>query len=250
MPSPPVLVVHALPPIWDTPSPSPFVIKLLTFLRIAGIPHVLRPLRSPPRSASKKIPYVTLPTGEIVADSSLIIARLCRDHRVDLDADLSAHDRAQAHLVSSLLESHLYFVGLYERFATPEGFACVRRDYFAHLPWPLRALMPLVARRRALANLHGQGTGRFAREEVAALARADILTLASVLGDRPHVLGAQPRTVDATALGFLWAYGSHPFASAVRTAIESHPNLLDYLARMRAAYWPDGPAAPPATLPG
>jgi glutathione S-transferase len=213
-----------------------------------GLPAAPEPLNlisSPPRSASGKIPYVTLPNGEILADSSLIIARLCRDHRVDLDADLSAPERAQAHLVSCMLESHLYFAQLYERFATPEGFACVRRDYFAHLPWPLRALAPLVVRRRALANLHGQGTGRLAREEVAELARADVLTLATVLGDRPHLLGAQPRTVDATALGFLWAATSHPFESAVRTAIESHPNLLDYLARMRAAHWPDAAAGHP-----
>lgn len=244
--SPPILV-HALPPVWSTPSPSPFVIKLLTFLRITNIPHVLHPLRSPPRSASKKIPYVTLPTGEILADSSLIIARLSRDHRVDLDAGLSDAERAHAHLVGCMLESHLYFAALYERFATPEGFACVRRDYFAHLPWPLRVLLPLFVRRNALANLHGQGTGRLTREQVADLARADVRALATFLGDRPFLLGAQPRTIDATALAFLWAATSHPFESAVRTAIESHPNLLDYLARMRAAYWPDdAAAAPPA----
>lgn len=231
------IVVRGLPPIWGTPSPSPFVIKVLAWLRMAGIEHELRPLRSPPRSSTKKIPYIELPSGEVVSDSGRIIARLSRERGVDLDAGLDEAARAQGHVIGCMLESHLYFAALYERFATPEGFACVRRDYFAHMPWLVRAILPGVIRRAALRNLHGQGTLRLAREEVAEMARSDVRALAAMLGDRPYFLGAQPRTIDATALGFLWAISSHPFESASRAAFESHPTLVSYVARMRSAYW-------------
>lgn len=235
-----MIVVRGLPPVWGTPSPSPFVIKVLTWMRMARVEHELVPLRGPPRSNTGKIPYVELPSGEIVSDSSRILARVGKDHGVDLDAGLSERDRALARLLQSTLEGHLYFAaGLYERFATPEGWACTRRDYFRHMPAPIAWLAGLLVRRNALRNLHGQGTGRLPREEVAALARADLDALAATLGDQPFLLGDTARTIDATALGFFWAISSHPFESASRTALESRPNLVAYVARMRAAYWSD-----------
>src|SRR5258708_29994613 len=169
MPTHARIVVHGLPPIWGTRCPSPFVIKLLTWLRMAKIDHELSALTSRPRSKSKKMPYVELPSGEIVDDSSRIIARLSADHGVDLDAGLDANARATARLLHATLEGHLYFAGLYERFATPEGWVCTGRDYFAKFPVPLRQVGPHLVRRGVLSILHGQGTGRLPRAEVADL---------------------------------------------------------------------------------
>lgn len=231
------IVVRGLPPVWGTPSPSPFVIKLLTWMRMAGVEHELLPLRGPPRSSTRKIPYVELPGGEIVTDSGHIIARLARDRAIDLDEGLDDGARAKARLLEATLEGHLYFCGLYERFVTPEGFACTRRDYFRHAPRLVRALLPYVLRRAQRKNLHGQGTGRLTRAEVGEIARADIAAIATTLGGSDFFLGPRPRTIDATALGFLWALSSHPFESACREAIESHPALVAYVARMRSAFW-------------
>lgn len=232
-----LVVVRGLPPVWGTPSPSPFVIKLLTWLRMAGVEHELRPLRAPPRSVTGKIPYIELPGGEILSDSARIIAHLSKERGVDLDAGLGDEARATARLVHCTFETSLYFAAFYERFITPEGWSHVRRDYFATLSAVPRALAPLMVRRAARRNLHGQGTGRLPPEDVAAMARADLSALATTLGDKPYFVDAVPRTIDATALGFLWAYSSHPFASACREALASHANLVAYVARMRERYW-------------
>jgi glutathione S-transferase len=239
------IIVRGLPPIWGTPNPSPFVIKLLTWLRMANIEYELRPLRSPPRSRSKKIPYIELPGGEIVDDSSRIIARLSSDRGIDLDAGLDDLARATGRLLHATFEGHLYFAGLYDRFATPEGWARTGRDYFRHIPFPLRPIVAAAVRRGARRNLHGQGTGRLSRAEVGDLARQDLKAIATMLGDKPYFLGETARTIDATALGFLWAMSSNPFESACRAAVESHANLVAHVARMRAAYWP-GDAVPVA----
>jgi glutathione S-transferase len=233
------IVVRGLPPVWGTPSPSPFVIKLLTWLRMAKIQYELRPLKSPPRSRSKKIPYIELSSGEIVDDSSRIIARISSERGVDLDAGLDAHARAVARLLQATFEGHLYFAGLYDRFATQEGWERTKKDYFRGLPAPLRPAIAWSVRRNATRNLHGQGTGRLPRAEVAELAREDLRAIAGMLGDNPYFLGNAARTIDATALGFLWAISRNPFESACRTALEAHPELVSYIARMRAAYWPD-----------
>jgi len=233
------IIVRGLPGIWGAPSPSPFVIKLLTWLRMAGIEHRLVPLAGFPRSSTRKMPYIELANGEIVADSARIIARLSKDRAIDLDAGLDASSRAMAQLVTCTIEEHLYFCGLYARFATPEGWAHTKRDYFAHLPFPARMIAPILVRRGAMKNLHGQGTGRLPREDVEERARRDIEALSTLLGDEPYVLGDTPRTVDAAALGILWAITCVPFESAAKRATEEHPNLVAYVHRMRERYWSD-----------
>ncbi|MCP4807595.1 MAG: hypothetical protein GY913_10285 [Proteobacteria bacterium] len=56
-----------LPPLWGLPSPSPFVVKLETWLRMAEIPYHSRHLSRPPQSRSGKIPYIELVSGELVS---------------------------------------------------------------------------------------------------------------------------------------------------------------------------------------
>lgn len=234
-----VVRVYGLPPLWGCPSPSPFVIKVLTWLRMANVPHELVALRRPPRSASGKIPYVDRPDGSVLSDSQRIIHTLATERDVDLDGDLSPADRATAHLLRRTIEESLYFAGLYERFATPEGFAAVRVGYFRHVPWPLRALAPLVIRRQALKNLWGQGTGRRSRADVAEGARADLRALAASLGSRRYFLGDRPHTIDATAFAFLWGMSSVPFESALRTELAAHENLVAYVKNGRAEWFAD-----------
>jgi glutathione S-transferase len=232
--------VHALPAIWGSPSPSPFAIKLLTWLRMAGVPHVLRPLRGPPRSATGKIPYVVLADGRTLHDSGLVIATLASERGIDLDSGLDPAARATGHALRRMLEEHTYWAGLYDRWIADAGFPHTARDYFAHLPAVARAILPRMLRRRMRAYLHAQGTGRHPPEVIAASAQADLAALSDVLADRAHVLGPLS-TVDATAVGFLWAFQANPFPSAVGSALTEHENLVAYLARMRARWWPEGP---------
>ncbi len=47
--------------------PSPLVVKLETWLRMAEIPYHSRHLSRPPQSRSGKIPYIELVSGELVS---------------------------------------------------------------------------------------------------------------------------------------------------------------------------------------
>lgn len=228
--------VWALPPIWGTPSPSPFAIKLMTWLRMAGLPYEAPLMRGPPRSPTRKIPYVELPAGELVHDSGLIIARLSSDHGIDLDRDLTPRARATGHAIRRMCEEHLYFAGLWERWVSNAGFEASARDYFAHLPAVVRLVLPRLLRRRMRQYLHGQGLGRHRPESLVNLATADLDALAAHLDGNDFVLGSLS-SVDATAYGFLCALRSHPFESALRDAIEQRSALVDYVERMRDRYW-------------
>ncbi len=228
--------VFALPPIWGAPNPSPFVIKLLTFLRMAGLPYEMPGLTGPPRSPTGKIPYIELSTGEKLHDSGLIVDALTERYAIGLDAGLTDDQRALSHAVRRMVEEHLYFVGAYERWLTPAGYAVTSRAYFSHLSAPLRLLLPLLLRRRIRANMFGQGVGRHPPDVVADAGRADLQALAVLLGDREFFHG-HPTSIDATLYGFLAAWLSNPFDSPVKAEVERHPNLMAYQARMRERYW-------------
>lgn len=89
---------------------SPFVTKLELRLRLAGLPYAVGSgsARSSPKG---KVPYVTLPDGEVISDSALIVRRL--EERGSLtpldDAALTETEKAQALCVRALMEDRLYF---------------------------------------------------------------------------------------------------------------------------------------------
>ena len=243
------VVVWGLGPTWGAPSPSPFAIKLATWLRMAKVPHRMSVLKSPPRSSTGKVPYVELPDGRRLADSQLIIETLAQERGIDLDAHLDAAARARGHLVRRTLEESLYFGSVWERFMTDEGFACVKRDYFRGAPWPVRAIAPSIVHRNIRKILHGQGTGRLPPPVIAARVQEDLDAIAAVFGEGPFLLGGQPSSFDAALFGFAWALQVTPYPSVAHDALLRHPSLVAYVERMKARYWSDWTAPAASSAP-
>ena len=233
------LVVH-LPPgrPWGTPNLSPFCAKLETYLRITDTPYRAVPA-SFPRAPKGKVPFVEL-DGELIGDSQLIIEALERRRTPPLDAGLTAEQQAIGRLIRRTLEEATYFTSVYGRWQLDDGWAHTAPQIRATLPAPLRPLLPLI-RRKARQALRAQGTGRHDREVVMAMGAADWDAIATVLGDRPFVLGEEPRTVDATVYGFLEGVLGFPLATPVQARVRGHANLLGYRDRVRARWWKDLP---------
>lgn len=232
-----MLTLHALPGGWGLSSGSPFVTKLETWLRIAGIPYTVD--RDPRKSGPKgKFPWVRLPDGEVLCDSSHIIAALSERHGVDLDAGLDAPARARSLLLQRTFEDHLYFCVLYLRWQDDEGWEQVRPVFFRGLPPVVSSIAPAFIRSGVRKSLHGQGTGRHSRDEVEAAGRADLDAAAALLGDQPWMLGDRPRTIDATTHAFLDSVHRGP-SGGLGDHLRSHANLVAYVERGWAAWWPE-----------
>src|ERR1700723_1571530 len=108
-----MLTVHKFGPAWGLPDISPFVVKLETYLRLAGIPYGTK--NADPRKAPKrKIPYI-VDDAVVLGDTRFIIEHLETKRGISLDARLTPRDRALATAFQSMLEEHLYFVMVYER---------------------------------------------------------------------------------------------------------------------------------------
>ena len=69
-----MLTVYKFGPAWGTPDISPFVVKLETYLRLAGIPYDTKP-GDPRKAPKRKIPYI-VDDGTVVGDSRFIVEHL------------------------------------------------------------------------------------------------------------------------------------------------------------------------------
>jgi glutathione S-transferase len=227
---------------WNTPNLSPFCIKLECYLRMAELPYKTAAMQLG-KAPKGKIPYVARADGTLVGDSQLIIEELERglvaEGKLALDTGLAPRDAAIGHLTRRALDEGFYFIAVYTRWNTEDGYAAVRAEFKKLVPG---LVVPLI-RRSLRKKLHGQGVGRHTLDEVTALGAGDFDACAELLGDRPFLLGDKPRTVDCTLFAFLEATLGFPVESPLKARIAGHANLVAYRARIRERWWKDLAAA-------
>ena len=234
-----MITLHQFPPAFKLPNASPFCMKLELYLRMAGLPYLNRYTLELHRAPKGKLPWID-DDGTAVADSGFIIEYLKGKYGDPLDGKLGPLQRAQALAITRLFEEHLYWSVIYDRWIAAPGWEVTRAAFFGGLRWPLRIIIPRVARRGIRAELHGHGMGRHSPEQICALGVADVDALAALLGDQPYFLGADATSVDATAAAFLANVLLVPTESPVKSAAEGHANLRAYCQRMAQRYFPAG----------
>lgn len=247
---------------------SPYVTKLEAHLRFSGLPYKTA-IGSPREGPKGKIPYISISrndnnsTTETLGDSSLIVATLCeRGALKDLNKHLSRAERAQDLALRALLEDKLSFYHTWERWT--QNYYTMRDHVLWSLPWPLRVVIGALVHRNTVAVLHGQGTGRFSGEEIAAFRReiwegfADLL-LASRAEARSvaargegeeeeepfWVLGGpEPTEADTALFGFIVSTLLCTAGPGSQADVKSFPVLSEYARRIQARYFPDYQALP------
>lgn len=235
--------VVGMRPAWGLPSPSPFCLKLETWLRMEQIPYVPRMLTRPPQSKTGKMPYLLFADSSTLADSNIIIETLANERGIDLSYGASAEEQARAHVILRTIEESLYFSAAWERWFHPEFWPITRDSYFEPLPKGLRLLVAGLIRRSMRTALHGQGTSRHEPERIAAMAASDMQALSDMLGQRPYFLGERPGVVDASAYGLLANVLAYPARTPLKLAMERHRNLIDFCQRIKNLYWRENSAA-------
>jgi glutathione S-transferase len=228
--------LYQFPPALGLPNASPFCMKLETYLRMAGLPYRNRYTGNLNRAPKGKLPYIE-DDGKALGDSGLIVEYLKATYGDPLDAGLSAELKTRAHAIRRLLEESLYWPLLYSRWIDEAGWQLTRSAFFDPMPWPIKTLLPPLARSAIRKELRGQGTGRHVAADIYRLGCADIDALAGMLGNGQYFLGSEPTSVDASAYAFLanilWAPLNSPLAQCARR----HPGLEPYCQRLRERYW-------------
>ncbi|OJD38588.1 glutathione s-transferase [Diplodia corticola] len=228
---------------WDDPGNyvwSPFVTKVELRLRAAGVEYKAASgsVKSAPRG---KIPYLTINETESLSDSTLIIENLTSTGLLpDVNATLGPAQRAHDRALCALLEDKLYFYHVSAVVAS--NYYAMRDHVLCALSYPVRVVVGLLIHRGVKSHLHGQGTGRFTAEEIAAFRRQiwesfdDLLREAkgkqsgTADGEKPFwiMAGDGPTEADTVLFGFVVSVLICTASPESQEVVRSFPTVLEY----------------------
>jgi glutathione S-transferase len=232
-----MITLYAFGPYFGLPDPSPHVIKTELHLKMTGLRYqtVLGGLPISPKS---KLPFIE-DDGETIADSTFIREHLERKYGVDFDEGLEPADQAYAWAMERMVEDHLYWAMVHDRWMIDANFARGPIRFFDGAPEALRPTLIAQARDRVRLALHGQGLGRHSGEEIAALAARSLGAVSALIGEGPYLMGSRPCGSDAIVFGVLAGVLWPDFDSPVRQAGLRYPNLVRYCERMMEQWYPE-----------
>ncbi len=220
---------------------SPFVVKVDAFLKMSGLDYKnISGIRNMKKAPKGKLPYISVEAGEkctLVADSQAIIDYLVKNYQVSLDDHLTQEESAQAYLMTKSLDENLYWCLVYCRWNLEETWPIIKQTFFGKMPLLLRALLPLLFRRRVRKALYAQGMGRHSYDEVADIADKSFNALASILADKDYFFGDKPSSFDAIAYAFLCQFITVKCSNKLNDKAESYQNLVGFCQRIEKQFY-------------
>jgi glutathione S-transferase len=232
-----MIKLYCFTPARGLPDASPFVIKTMMLLKLAGLDYI-EDRTGFSRAPKGKQPYID-DNGVIVADSTFIRLHLEKAHGVDFDKGLTPEQRAEAWAIEKMCEEHFYWAIVHMRWMDDANFERGPAKFFDQVPAPARPFVKWFIRRKVAKALWAQGMGRHSGQEITELGIRDIDSLATLIGDKPFLFGDQPCGADATAFAFVAATLAPIVESPVRDAALAKSNLVAYRDRIMKAYFPE-----------
>lgn len=214
------------------PEISPYVTKTEIHLKMAGLGY--EKARGLPYDGPKgQLPFID-DDGVRMGDSTFIRGYLERAYGLDFDEGLSPRERAEAWAIERMVENQLGWIMIQTRWLVPENFAKGPAHFFDGAPDGVREGALEGMRQSVLAV----GVGRHTDLEALALGVRSLAAIAAILGDKPYLFGSRPCGADATVFAMLAAILTPYFECELRRRAESFGNLVAYVDRLMAQFYP------------
>ncbi len=232
-----MLTLYTFGPAFGLPDPSPFCIKAMALLKMAGLDHecVVGDVRKAPKG---KLPYLD-DAGTLVPDTTFIRWHLESKFAVDFDHALSPAEKGTAWAFEKLCEDNIYWLGVHERWMDQANFDRGPRKFFDAVPAILRPLVINRVRADVKRSLRGQGIGRHSDAERAQLADTAIQAISDFLAEKPYLMGDTRCAADASVFATIASFGCDHFETRSRATIAKYPNLTAYRDRLMREWFPD-----------
>ncbi len=232
-----MLTLYVFGPNFGLPDPSPFCMKALVLLKMAGLEFetATANLQKAPKG---KAPYLA-DNGSLVADSTFIGFHLESQYGIDFNAGLDEAERGTAWAFEKLCEDHLYWAIVHARWMRDDNFNAGPVKFFDVVPALIRPFVVKMVRTQVRRSLKGQGFGRHSEAEIVALAERAIGGLAGFLGEKPYLMGEQSCGADAIVFATVASLLCDRFDTPLIEAAARHSNLVAYRDRLMAQYFPD-----------
>ncbi len=231
-----MITLHTFSPAFGLPDASPFVMKAMLLLKLAGQPFAIEELGSSPKVGPRgKRPFI-VDDGVIVSDSTFIRFHLEKKYGVDFDAHLNPQQKGVTWAVEKMCEEHLYFASVYFRWMNDGNFKVGAATFFKSAPALIRPFIRAFVRNNMRKTLHAQGLGRHTESEIAELASRDIDALAIILGDADWFGGSSPCAADASVGAFVLSGLCEQFDTPLLDKAKSHENLVTYAKKVSSLF--------------
>lgn len=242
-------------------SGSPFSTKLAMYLRLAGVPHVIKEADFE-KAPKGKVPYIEH-AGSTFGDSQLIVRYIENTFDVAKMAcdvvtkgakafvpfeSLSAENQGLSDLVRYACEGELYWSLSSVRWAGQTGIGksesmwhATRDLYFDKIPAFIRGIITAMIRVSVMRDAWGYGLSRHSPNDQYYLATRSLKSLSNILGAKDFFLGDFPAECDCTAFGALECLlDDSRWPNDLTTFMRTEcPNLVQYVHRVRQRVFPD-----------
>lgn len=239
-----MITLYQFASAFGLPSASPLCTKVEAYLRLAELEY-----------RSKSVGLITARRGHVPAigeadskplpkplpGAEPILDHLQARYGDPLGQGLDTRERARHHALGRMIEEHLYFAMLHDRWQQPENAAIMGAAVLPRVPSPLRSYLVRKISRLAHATLLQQGAGLRDAETIAAFAIKDLQALKAQLGSSAYFGGDRPRQIDCIAYSFLSHILVPPLTSKLRDFMISDSTLRNYVERFHSTYFPDFP---------
>lgn len=225
------------PPAFGEPTASPFCMKTWCMLTQANLPFERIETPDPRKTPKQKLPVIEV-GGEVIADSEVIRTYIETAANIDFDEGLTEHQRGVSRAVIRMVEEHIYFAIVADRWGEDDNWVQVREVFFSEIPKLVRGIVTGLIRKQALRNLDGQGIGRFTSQERFDRVRQDIIAIRNLLGDQDFMFGDRPTAADFSVAPMLRASIVTPVEKPLAKFIKNDPILMAYVTRVTDRCYP------------
>lgn len=228
-----MLELHTFAPAFGQPSPSPFCIKAIVLLQMAGLEWKPKFDANLMEAPMQKFP-VLIDGKDVIADSTNIQHHLETEHGADFGSWLSSEQLVTAHALTRMSEEHLYYVTLNDRWNNDANWKHVRPLFFSDVPEE----MTNAIRKQVIDGVMWHGIGRFPQEILLERAEADIDTITKCLGEKAFLFGERASFADAAIAPQLASMAASPEPSPFADLVNSRQSLVHWIGRISDSYYP------------
>lgn len=232
-----MITLYGFGPALNVTEPSPFVLKVLLILKVAGVDFTLKNGTQFLRTAPKgKLPYLEH-NGDVIADSFFIEKYLKKELDVDLDKHLTRNEKAISEVLRTTLEERVYWCIVYFRWQYAGNWPTIKQTFFGQMPFLANVIVPKIARRNVLRQIQAQGLGRHSESEIVTIADTVLSSCSDLLGETPYIFGDKVSRVDICMYAHLvQILRPDNLPSPLLETTHKYQNLVDFCDRFSEIY--------------
>lgn len=232
-----MIQLHSFGSNFGVIDPSPFVLKVDAYMRMADIKfeHIssLNNLKIAPKG---KLPFI-VDNGTTISDSQLIIEYFQQRSEYDLDKHLTEQQKAVSYLTTKSLDENLYFILIYSRWVRDDTWPLVKSAFFSEMPFLIKLFVPNMLRKGVVKGLKGQGIARHSDQELQQMMNKNMQALSDLLADNDYFFNQLPSSLDATIYGFLSAFINVTLNNPFNKIARNFDNLVGFCKRIEQQFY-------------